>query len=233
MIPKLLLTYISLAFLGLTSANAGPCSLEIAELSKTLASKDAGSGPTPAAQPSNQHASNQSDQHPPNARMREQTEGKATSPEDVRRQDAGQPTAAQPGAADATSVTDRTVGASSALNRAQVLEREGREAERMDAIEREANLWASLSLAVFAASTPGVDFSFGLRSDHSLQPPAAARGVHCLPRFLTGISLAEPISGLPERPPAATLAAFVEPLVEHIGDAGLKWSSGLGRRFLR
>ena len=44
--------------------------------------------------------------------MREQTEGKATSPEDVRRQNAGQPTVAQPGAAEATSVTDRTVGAS-------------------------------------------------------------------------------------------------------------------------
>ena len=66
--------------------------------------------------------------------MREQTEGKATSPEDVRRQNAGQPTVAQPGASDGTILTDRTVGASNALNRAQLLDREGREAECMDAI---------------------------------------------------------------------------------------------------
>ena len=134
MIPKLLFAGVSLVFLGITSAHAGPCSIEIATFAKALASKDAGSGPTPGAQPPNQRPLSQSDQHPPNTLMREQTEGKATSPEDVRRQNAGQPTLAQPGSADADSVTVRTIGASNALRLAQLLDRQGREAECMEAI---------------------------------------------------------------------------------------------------
>ena len=45
-----------LALLFVGSASAGPCTDEIAILSKSLSTKDAGSGPTPGAQgPVSQH----------------------------------------------------------------------------------------------------------------------------------------------------------------------------------
>src|SRR5262245_13917852 len=119
--PKGLLASVLLGFLFVGSANAGPCTNEIANLTKSLTSKDAGSGPTPGAQaPANQRSSKPSDQHPPTTAMREQTEGKATSPEDVRRQNTGQPTAAQPGAANTN--PDKTTGVGDALKRAQMLD---------------------------------------------------------------------------------------------------------------
>ena len=64
--------------------------------------------------------------------MKQQTEGKATSPEDVRRQTAGQPTAAQQGASATKSETP--MQASSALDRARVLDGQGKEAECMAAV---------------------------------------------------------------------------------------------------
>jgi hypothetical protein len=133
MIPKLLFAGIVLVFLGVTGANAGPCSIEIATFAKALASRDAGSGPPLGAQPPNHFPSNQSDRHPPTTTMGEQTDGKATSPEDVR-QNAGQPTSAQSGSADADSVTDRTVVAINALKLAQFFDRQGRQRECMEAI---------------------------------------------------------------------------------------------------
>ena len=61
-----------------------------------------------------------------------ETEGKATSPEDVRRQTAGQPTAAQQGGAATKSETP--MQASSALDRARMLDRQGKETECMAAV---------------------------------------------------------------------------------------------------
>jgi hypothetical protein len=133
MTARPLLASVLLGVLFVGSANAGPCANEIANLTKSLATKDAGSGPTPGAQASaNQRSSNPSDQHPPNTAMREQTEGKATSPEDVRRQNTGQPTVAQPGAANTT--PDNTTGKGDALKRARMLDAQGKEAECMQAI---------------------------------------------------------------------------------------------------
>jgi hypothetical protein len=63
--------------------------------------------------------------------MKQQTEGKATSPEDVRRQTAGQPTATQQGTA---AGADSSMQASNALDRARTLDRQGKEAECMEAI---------------------------------------------------------------------------------------------------
>lgn len=81
--------------LTVTAAQAGPCSTEIDNLSKTLASKDAGSGPTPGAAGSTSSSMAPGGQHPPTTAMSQAAQGSATSPEDVRRQTAGQPTAAQ------------------------------------------------------------------------------------------------------------------------------------------
>ena len=115
------------------SANAGPCTTEIDTVAKTLAAKDAGSGPTGSVAGGMQSAATSgSSQHPPTSIMKQQTEGKATSPEDVRRQTAGQPTAAQQGSAATKSETP--MQASSALDRARMLDREGKEAECMAAV---------------------------------------------------------------------------------------------------
>ena len=114
------------------SANAGPCTTEIDNVAKTLAAKDAGSGPTGSAAGGMQSAATSGSQHPPTSIMKQQTEGKATSPEDVRRQTAGQPTAAQQGGAATKSETP--MQASSALDRARMLDQQGKEAECMAAV---------------------------------------------------------------------------------------------------
>ena len=70
--------------LGSVSASAGPCTQQIAALSKQMAVSDAGSGPT-GARPA-PTAGDQKGQHPATSLMSKETEGKATSPEDVQRQ---------------------------------------------------------------------------------------------------------------------------------------------------
>jgi len=98
----LILASAALFALGIGSANSGPCTAEIEGLAKTLATKDAGSGPTPGASGRTQSPGGPLNQHPPAAAMSQATQGQATSPGDVRSQTAGQPTAAQqatPGAA--------------------------------------------------------------------------------------------------------------------------------------
>jgi len=92
-----ILASVALSTLGVGSAMSGPCTTEIDGLTKTLAAKDAGSGPTPGASGQTPSAANPSNQHPPTAAMSQATQGQATSSEDVRRQTAGQPTAAQQG----------------------------------------------------------------------------------------------------------------------------------------
>jgi hypothetical protein len=93
----LILASVALFALGVSSADAGPCTTEIEGLTKTLAAKDAGSGPTPRVLGETQSVPRSSDQHPPTAAMSQATQGQATSAEDVRSQTAGQPPAAQQG----------------------------------------------------------------------------------------------------------------------------------------
>jgi hypothetical protein len=93
---KVFLSGCALMALSIASAQAGPCTAEIEGLTKTIASKDAGSGPTSGA-PGTHATASQAGQHPPTATMSQATQGGAASPEDVRRQTAGQPTAAQQG----------------------------------------------------------------------------------------------------------------------------------------
>jgi hypothetical protein len=128
-----ILATIALIALGTAPANSGPCGAEIDSLTKTLSAKDAGSGPTVGAAGGTQTGASGSGQHPPTSVMRQETEGKATSPEDVRRQTTGQPPAAQQGAG-ATATTSSPMQVSSALERARMLDRQGKEAECMEAV---------------------------------------------------------------------------------------------------
>ena len=114
------------------SANAGPCTTEIDNVAKTLAAKDAGSGPTGSVASGMSSSPVSGTQHPPTSIMKQQTEGKATSAEDVRRQTAGQPTAAQQGGA--ATKPDAPMQASSALDRARMFDQQGKEAECMTAV---------------------------------------------------------------------------------------------------
>ena len=94
-----LLTGIALIGPGLSSAMSGPCSTEIDGLTKTLAAKDAGSGPTVGATGQAGQANapaGSSTQHPPTAVMGQETQGKATSAQDVRRQTQGRPMCSTP-----------------------------------------------------------------------------------------------------------------------------------------
>jgi hypothetical protein len=72
-------------------------------------------------------------QHPPTAAMGAATGGSAASPQDVQRQTAGQPTAAQ--SQGAATGSDKSA-ASAALDRARTLDQQGKEAECMDAVRQ-------------------------------------------------------------------------------------------------
>jgi hypothetical protein len=129
-----ILAGVALFALGVGSASSGPCTTEIDGLAKTLAAKDAGSGPTAGASGATQSAASPSGQHPPTSIMRQESEGKATSPEDVRRQTAGQPTTTQQGTTGAAAGPGNTIEASRALDRARTLDQQGKEAECMEAV---------------------------------------------------------------------------------------------------
>jgi hypothetical protein len=129
----LILASIAMFGLGMPSAISGPCSTEIEGLAKTLASKDAGSGPTTGAGQT-QAPVGSSRQHPPTAVMTQETQGKATSAEDVRRQTQGQPTTAEQGAAGTAFGTDRMDQIHAALQRARSLDGQGKEADCMETV---------------------------------------------------------------------------------------------------
>jgi hypothetical protein len=126
--------------LNFGAASAGPCTTEIDNLTKMLAAKDAGSGPTSGASDSTKSAgTTPAPQHPPTAIMGERTEDKATSPGDVRRQMQGQPTAAQQGQQGTTGMAEGSnymSETSAALDRARALDQQGKEAECMEALRR-------------------------------------------------------------------------------------------------
>jgi hypothetical protein len=128
---------------ALSSAISDPCTTEIEGLTKTLAAKDAGSGPTVGATGQATAPIGSSAQHPPTAVMRQETQGKATSPEDVRRQTQGQPTVAQQGMAGTAGTSDKMDQADKALERARALDRQGKEAECMDSVRQAKELAGS------------------------------------------------------------------------------------------
>ena len=130
-----ILANIALFSLGVSSAAAETCSSEIDNLTKILAAKDAGSGSTVGATGGGTPSTaSPSGQHPPTSIMRQQTVGRATSPEDVRRQTEGQPTADQQPASGTAAKTESPSQASSSLDRARTLDKLGKETECMEAI---------------------------------------------------------------------------------------------------
>jgi hypothetical protein len=127
-----------LLLMSIAPANAGPCTDAINSLSKVLASRDAGSGPTVGAAPSQGTPKSQAgstQQHPPTAIISKETEGRAASPQDVQRQTAGQPTAAEKPQQPKAGTTPQQ-SASEALNRARMFDQQGNETECMAAVQQ-------------------------------------------------------------------------------------------------
>lgn len=117
------------------AALAGACTGEIDQLTKTMAMKDAGSGPTDTTGSISAPSQQSQAQHPPAAIMTREAESKATSPEDVRRQTEGRPTTSQQAVSNAPGGTPNQANASAALARAKELDAAGREAECMEAVK--------------------------------------------------------------------------------------------------
>lgn len=117
------------------SALAGECSGEIAELTKRLSATDAGSGPTAGA---GQVASGNAGtaQHPPTGRMTDATQGRATSPQDVRQQTQGTPTAAEQAKSGQGVPKGDMAEASALLDRAKGLDRDGKETECLEIVRQ-------------------------------------------------------------------------------------------------
>ena len=125
----------SLLALSMSAAQAGPCTTEIDNLAKAMASRDAGQGPTPGAGASTSATTPAAGQHPPTDVMSKQTQGKATSSQDVSLQNTGQPPAGQKGAKEtAPAAAANPAGASAALARARQADAQGKEADCMSAI---------------------------------------------------------------------------------------------------
>src|SRR5262247_855059 len=110
-------------------AEAGQCTQEIANYEKQLSSSDAGMGPTdPSA------STTATTGTPATETMSEAAEGKATSAQDVQQQNQGEPTAAD--AAQAQSVAPAAgPDVKTTLERAKELDKAGKEAECMAAME--------------------------------------------------------------------------------------------------
>ena len=139
----LLMTACLASTLSAGFALAGACTTEIDGLTKTMSTKDAGSGPTSGATGST--ATTQQPvqgQHPPAAVMDREAQSKATSPDDVRRQTEGRPTASAQATANAPGGA-RLADASAALARAKELDALGREAECMEAVRNARTLAGS------------------------------------------------------------------------------------------
>jgi hypothetical protein len=135
-----------LLLLSVAPAHAGPCTDAINNLSKVMASRDAGSGPTVGAASSQSSTTAQSQggstqQHPPTATMSKETEGRAASPQDVQRQTAGQPTAAEQSQRATSGTTQQS--AAETLDRARMLDRQGNEAGCMAAVQQAKQLSGS------------------------------------------------------------------------------------------
>ena len=101
--------------LSVGRAGAGPCSQEIADVTKKLAATDAGVGPTTGTP--GPIAGDQAGRHPGTGLISKETQGKATSPADVQRQ------------------SGVRADASHALERARGLDAQGKEAECIDEVK--------------------------------------------------------------------------------------------------
>src|SRR6188508_181856 len=144
----------ALAALSAGTAMAGPCTSEIDNVTKLLASKDAGAGPTaggasattgqhppsatmgaadPSTAASSAAAQSGQPQHPPTAAMTQAMQGGAASPQDVQSQSRGGPTAAQQAQGMQRPASDNLAAVQAALSEARGFDQSGKEAECMDA----------------------------------------------------------------------------------------------------
>lgn len=124
--------------LATASAFAGPCSEQIGEVQKMLASKDAGMGPV---SPGTAVPTVPTTTNVPKAggvagteatpAMSEALKGKAASPADVQRQNLGQPTAAESAEAGSAAPATNLSDAMGSLQSARELDQAGKEAECM------------------------------------------------------------------------------------------------------
>jgi hypothetical protein len=147
----------ALAALSAGTAAAGPCTAEIDNVTKLLASKDAGAGPTaggasattgqhppsatmgaadPSTAASSAAAQSGQPQHPPTAAMNQATQGGAASPQDAASQSRGGSTAAQQAQGARRPASENLASIQAALSEARGLDQAGKESECMDAIQR-------------------------------------------------------------------------------------------------
>ena len=147
----------ALAALSAGTAAAGPCTTEIDNVTKLLASKDAGAGPTaggasattgqhppsatmgaadPSTAASSAAAQSGQPQHPPTAAMNQATQGGAASPQDAASQSRGGSTAAQQAQGARRPASENLASIQAALSEARGLDQAGKESECMDAIQR-------------------------------------------------------------------------------------------------
>jgi len=147
------------------AAVAGPCTGRIDEVSKQLASRDAGSGPIssggpqmgqgaaatttgtiqgqgsgtgstgPTATPRQAPKAGDTAESQATPAMNAATQGRATSPSDARAQTQGQPTSAEIAQGQQASGPDHMRRAMAALDRARTFDREGKETDCMSAVQ--------------------------------------------------------------------------------------------------
>jgi hypothetical protein len=121
----------------MSSAAAGPCTTEIDNVSKLMAARDAGAGPTTGAGgTAGQQPADRPAQHPPTEIIGRETQGKAASPQDVQSQTRGGPTAAEQAQGARRPAAEAIASAQTAVEEARNHDRAGKEAECMDAIGR-------------------------------------------------------------------------------------------------
>ena len=147
----------ALAALSAGTAAAGPCTTEIDNVTKLLASTDAGAGPTAggASATTGQHppsatmgaadtstaassaaAQSGQPQHPPTATMNQATQGGAASPQDAASQSRGGSTAAQQAQGARRPASENLASIQAALSEARGLDPARKKSECMDAIQR-------------------------------------------------------------------------------------------------
>ena len=135
--PALMLASCAFLALQIGTAAAGPCTGEIESVSKILAAKDAGSGPTATTNPG---------QHPPTAAMSAADPSTTASTTAAKSNQPQQPpTAAMDQAAHGSAVAGASgkAGASAALERARNFDQAGQEAQCMDAVQQAKKLAGS------------------------------------------------------------------------------------------
>lgn len=119
------------------AASAADCSAEIDELENTLASMDAGMGPTGSTPAESGELTGDVDElHPPTEVMNEAVEGEATSSADVLAQNQGAPTDTEAAAVGEFETAAGAAKASDALGQARQLNQAGDEAACLEQVSK-------------------------------------------------------------------------------------------------